>query len=201
MYATARAGRRGSRVLTCWPRYVQKSYFLPSFLPNRCIGITSLTLPTNLTTIGPNAFECCIGITSLTLPDTLTSIGNRAFDNCRSIASVTLPSSLTSLGQSAFDHCRKITSLTLYDNLTNIGKYAFRDCVDITSIVFRRPVSRDAFICWVVGSSRNRANWQLTTVKYSRNVLRLITTLAMWSRDVASIDPGGRKGIFSTWRR
>ena len=33
-------------------------------------------------------------------------------------------------------------------------------------------------IVWVVGNSRNRDNWQLTTVKQLRNVLRLITVLA-----------------------
>ena len=36
-------------------------------------------------------------------------------------------------------------------------------------------VSRAAFIIWAVGSSRNRANWQLTIVKRARNVMRLIT--------------------------
>ena len=35
--------------------------------------------------------------------------------------------------------------------------------------------SRAAFIIWAVGSSRNRANWQLTIVKRARNVMRLIT--------------------------
>ena len=40
------------------------------------------------------------------------------------------------------------------------------------------PSPPPSFIAWVVGNSRNRANWKLTTVKQLRNVLRLITTLS-----------------------
>ena len=40
------------------------------------------------------------------------------------------------------------------------------------------PSPPPSFIAWSVGSSRNRDNWQLTTVKQLRNVLSLITTFA-----------------------
>merc|ERR1712037_844607 len=69
-------------------------------------------------------------------------------------------------------------------------------CTALTSVVFRPPPSRAAFIAWAVGSSRNRANCQLTTVKRLRNVMRIMTTLALWSRDVASLDPDGSKCVF-----
>ena len=52
-------------------------------------------------------------------------------------------------------------------------------------------------VAWAVGSMRNRANWQLTSVKQLRNVLRLITAFALERRDVATIDPDGRKGVFT----
>ena len=40
-------------------------------------------------------------------------------------------------------------------------------------------------------------NWQLTTVERLRNVLRLITAMALWRRDdVASLDPRGRNRVF-----
>ena len=47
-----------------------------------------------------------------------------------------------------------------------------------------------------MGSSRSRANWQLTTVKHSRNVLKLITLMALDRRDVSTLDPEGKKGVF-----
>lgn len=57
-------------------------------------------------------------------------------------------------------------------------------------------MSRLAFIAWVVGSSRNRDNWELTNLNQVRNTLRLITALAMWSRDVSSVDPIGNRRVF-----
>ena len=48
-----------------------------------------------------------------------------------------------------------------------------------------------------MGSSRNRANWQLTTVKQSRNVLGLITAMTMERRAVKELDPDGMNLVFS----
>ena len=45
-------------------------------------GLTSVTLPQGLTTIGDWAFDGCTGLTSVTLPDSLTTIGDCAFYGC-----------------------------------------------------------------------------------------------------------------------
>ena len=47
-----------------------------------------------------------------------------------------------------------------------------------------------------VGSSQNRNNWQVISVMRLRNVLSLITVLALKSRDVDSVDPHGVLGVF-----
>ena len=86
---------------------------------------------------------------------------------------------------------RGITAVTLPHKLTTVYAFSFAACAAMQSIAFRPPVSRGAFIAWIVGSSRNRSNWQVTSVKHLRNVLRLITTMAVWSRDVTSLDPDG----------
>ena len=77
--------------------------------------------------------------------------------------------------------------MTLPNGLVNLANDAFVRCNALVSVVFRPPVSRGALIAWSVGSSRNRVNWQLTTLQRLRNVLRLITELAMWSRDVPAL--------------
>ena len=127
------------------------------------------------------AFATCSGLTSIKLPDTLTTVGAGAFFNCTGLTSVTFPESLTSIGNRAFFGCCGLTSLTLPQTLTSVGRCAFCLCDNVTSVVFRPPVSR-AFIAWSVGNSRKRANWQLTTLKRLRNVLRLVTAFAFERR-------------------
>ena len=78
-------------------------------------------------------------------------------------------------------NCTGLTSLTLPQTLTSVGRCAFCLCDNVTSVVFRPPASR-AFIAWSVGNSRKRANWQLTTLKRLRNVLRLVTAFAFERR-------------------
>lgn len=56
------------------------------------------------------------------------------------------------------------------------GRYFSREEVPSVCPVryYWHPLS-PSFITWVVGSSRNRSNWQITSVSQLRNVLRLIT--------------------------
>ena len=101
-----------------------------------CNGLTSVTLPSSLTSIGNSAFDGCSGLTSLTLPSSLTSIGYRAFESCSGLTSLTLPSSLTSIGDNAFYYCRGLTSVTLPPSLTTIGDEAFAHCHSLASVTF-----------------------------------------------------------------
>jgi len=155
----------------------------------QCRDLTSLTLPETLRSIGPSSFLRCSGLTSLAFPSSLTSIGVNAFADCSSLTSLTLPENLTSVGSNAFAYCTSLTSVSLPHALTTVGVRCFCGCKNLSSVAFRPPPSRAAFIAWAVGSSRNRANWQLTTLKQSHNILCLIMTLALERRDVASLDP------------
>ena len=67
-------------------------------------SLTSISLPSSVTSIGNNAFQDCSGLTgSLTIPSSLTSIGNNAFLGCSSfVGSLTIPSTLTTIGNNAF---------------------------------------------------------------------------------------------------
>ena len=99
-----------------------------------CSGLTSLTLPAGITKIGSSAFSGCSGLTSLTLPDGITSIGYCAFHGCSGLTSLTLPDGITSIGSRAFKYCSGLTSLTLPDGITKIGDEAFNGCRGLTSL-------------------------------------------------------------------
>lgn len=99
-----------------------------------CRGLTSLSLPSGLTSIGRSALSGCSGLTNLSLPSGLTSIGGGAFYGCSGLISLSLPSGLTSIGENAFFGCSGLTSLSLPSGLTSIGDEAFRGCSGLTSI-------------------------------------------------------------------
>ena len=111
-----------------------------------CIRLTSLTLPSSVTSIGSSAFEGCRSLTSLILPSSVTSIGSSAFYGCSGLTSLTLPSSVTSIGWATFSGCSGLASLTLPSSVTSIGKSAFEGCSGLTSIYvsWESPLSIDA---------------------------------------------------------
>ena len=99
-----------------------------------CSGLTSLTIPSGVTSIGGAAFRGCSGLPSLTIPSGVTSIGNFAFSGCSGLTSLTIPSGVTSIGKSAFLGCSGLTSLTIPSSVTSISDRAFYGCSGLTSI-------------------------------------------------------------------
>ena len=61
---------------------------LGDYVFNGCSGLTSLTLPSSVTSIGHGAFFCCYGLISLTIPSSVTAIGSRAFNDCSGLTSI-----------------------------------------------------------------------------------------------------------------
>ena len=79
--------------------------------------------------LGTHAFYGCRGLTSLTLPSGLTSIGSFAFAGCYVLTSLSLPSGLTSIGDGAFYDCSGLTSIYVYaEKMPKLGTNMFDDC-------------------------------------------------------------------------
>ena len=106
-----------------------------------CSGLTSLTIPSSVTSIGWSAFSGCSGLTSLTIPSSVTSIDYYAFYGCSGLTSLTIPSSVTSIGWSAFEGCSGLTSLTIPSSVTSIGERAFSGCSGLTSLTIPSSVT------------------------------------------------------------
>ena len=77
---------------------------------------------TGLTAIGNYAFQSCTGLTSITIPNSVTTIGYQAFYNCSNL-SVTIPNSVTSIGSSAFYNCSHLASVPNF--VMSVGIDAF----------------------------------------------------------------------------
>ena len=102
---------------------------IPAHAFEGCIGLTSVTLPDSITSIGDDAFRQC-NFKTITLPDGVSSIGSEAFSACSSLTSIAIPHSVTSIGDSAFSHCRNLAGVTVPDSITSIGKMVFEGCVN-----------------------------------------------------------------------
>ena len=126
-------------------------------------SISSITLPSTVTTIGKSAFQNQAYCTFPTLPSNLKTIKEYAFQNT-SLVSVTIPNSVTSIGEYAFHEnrylksltfgsgitelpscvakgCPKLDNVTIGSNVTNIGAWAFYQDSSLTQIVIPDKVT------------------------------------------------------------
>ena len=105
----------------------------------QCSGLTSVTIPNSVTSIGNNAFYQCTGLTSITMGDSVTTIGHNAFSGCSSLTSIIIPNSVTTIGKNAFCNCSSLTSIIIPNSVTSIG--GFRGCSSLTSITIGNSVT------------------------------------------------------------
>ena len=120
---------------------LSKILFIGKFAFQKCSSLTSINIPSSVTSIGGDAFGGCSSLTSVNIPSSVTSIGEGAFENCSSLTSVTIPSSVTSIGTGAFSFCSSLTRITIPSSVTSIGSHAFHGCSSLTSVTIPSSVT------------------------------------------------------------
>ena len=129
-----------------------------------CSGLTSITIPNSVTSIGGGAFSDCdnlnyneydngyylgnsnnpyvtlikaknTSISSCIINENTKIICSDAFYNCRGLTSVTIGNSVTSIGVRAFSGCNGLTSITIPDGVTSIGEDAFSYCYKLVEVI------------------------------------------------------------------
>ena len=97
-------------------------------------GMTEISLPGTLVSLGEGAFERCENLKTVTLPDSVTEIGMFAFCECTGLTEIRLSASLASIGTAAFQTCVKLTEITLPESLRSAGMYTFLNCSALKTV-------------------------------------------------------------------
>ena len=121
-----------------------------------CSGLTSLTIPSNVVELGKSAFAYCNNLISLTLEEGVTTLGKSVFAECTKLETVTLPNSVTTISDSLFSTCTNLKDVTLGSNVTKIEESAFDHCDGLTNIVL--PESVEVIDSYAFFSCSNLAN-------------------------------------------
>lgn len=96
--------------------------------------VQSVSLGTELTRIGMNAFVNCVGLTSITIPENIKEIGNSAFQGCTALKTVDITCSVTSFGDYVFRNCKALETFEYYGTGT-FGVGMFYGCESLEGIV------------------------------------------------------------------
>ena len=99
-----------------------------------CNGLTSIEFPSNLSSIGDWAFASCSGLTSVDLPSSITKMGEYVLNNCENLSNVNLPSGITTISTGAFSYCSNLKYIELPAGITSIGNDAFVNCSNLQNI-------------------------------------------------------------------
>ncbi len=130
-----------------------------------CSNLTSIEIPSSVTSIGEDAFSGTPWLTNLQntsygiatasdgqtrfvidVPTDITDdeldmtnvkvIAGGAFSLCSNLTNIEVPSRVTSIGDRAFSGCSNLTSIEIPSNVTSIGDYAFEDCSVLETVTF-----------------------------------------------------------------
>ena len=114
---------------------------IPPYFFKDCQGLTSVTIPNGVTSIGYCAFKDCLNLTHITIPDSVTEIKEWVFFGCSGLISITIPNGVTSIGYKTFEGCIKLTNIILPNSITSIGSCIFKDCKSLTNITIPDKVT------------------------------------------------------------
>lgn len=139
---------------------------IPNNFMNSRSYLETIVLPSQLESIGSQAFDDCKVLGNVVLPQTLAQMGNYAFSSCTAMTEIEIPGSLSAIPSQAFEGCSNLRKVTFNEGLTSIGSSAFQDCTNIENLAF--PSTLRFIDSWAFGYLQ-----RITSVVVNEGVTRL----------------------------
>lgn len=118
-----------------------------------CRSLTSIEIPSSVTSLGAYCFRECVSLTSIKIPSPVTSIGKQCFKDCCSLTAIDIPSSVTSLEEDCFNGCSNLISISIPSSVTSLGDNCFQSCQSLTSIEIPSSVTSFGACCFIYCTS------------------------------------------------
>jgi uncharacterized protein YjdB/uncharacterized protein YkwD len=100
-------------------------------------GLTEVTIPDSVTTLGCSAFSCCYDLKKVVIGNGIKEIEDGAFDYCESLTDITFGKNIKKIG-GAFGGCTSLKSVVIPDTVTEIGDYCFNSDSQLISVKFSK---------------------------------------------------------------
>ena len=124
--------------------------YIPASLCRNMSSLSSVTIGSNVTSIGDYAFSKCTSLSSVTIPNSVTTVGRGVFYGCSALESVVLSENITELPSEYnynrgdygfFRECSSLKSISIPHGVTNIGNNAFYGCSSLTKTNYTGDVA------------------------------------------------------------
>jgi hypothetical protein len=92
------------------------------------VALKNVIIGNNVTNIGDATFSQCTFLTNIVFGTNIANIGTNVCYQCSYLSSATIPNSVTSIGSQAFANCGNMISVTIPNGVTSIGDSAFYGC-------------------------------------------------------------------------
>ena len=104
-------------------------------------GLTAVTLPDGLQSLGRGAFDSCTSLTNTTLPAAITAVPGKCFADCTKLLNVKYAGTVTAIGDLAFESCKSLVTAPIPATVTELGASAFNGCVALTDVTLPAGVT------------------------------------------------------------
>ena len=118
---------------------------LPDYVFHSQHFLTSVTLPSTLTSIGKRSFFEST-FSSIDIPSSVINIGEEAFTGCIYLTSISIPQGVTRIEKSTFNGCKSLVSIVINNTIASIGDIAFVGCSNLKTVynLSNLPITKGA---------------------------------------------------------